>query len=119
MMRLREQDTADREERGPLRSALGRSLVTWLVLLLLGAAELGLSFLHMSRSLRPLIMIPGVLMVIIVVVSFMEVRKGPVIVRAFAVAAAFWLLVLLALGSADPLTRSDYYVPGVTATAEH
>jgi hypothetical protein len=27
------------------------------------------------------------------------------------VAAMFWFLVLLALGSADPLTRTNYYVP--------
>jgi hypothetical protein len=51
-------------------------------------------------------MIPGVLMVLVVSIGFMEVKKGPVIVRAFAVAAMFWLFVLLVLGSADPLSQT-------------
>jgi hypothetical protein len=33
--------------------------------------------------------------------------------RAFALGALFWLLILLGLGSADPLTRTDYPVSGV------
>ena len=41
----------------------------------------------------------------------MEVRRGSVLVRAFAVAGIFWLLVLLVLGSVDPLTRTNYPVP--------
>lgn len=98
---------------------LGRLLGTWVVLLVLGAIEFALGSMRMAHALRPLIMVPAILMVMIVAVSFMEARKGPTIVRAFAVAAAFWLLVLLALGSADPLTRTDHYVPRVTATAEH
>ena len=85
-------------------------LLSWIVLLLLGTAEFAASFLPLGRSLRPLVMIPGVLMVAVVAVSFMEVRKGPTIVRGFAVAAIFWLIVLLALGSMDPLTRTDYQV---------
>ncbi len=108
-MRVREETAAG--ALAPLRSQIRRLLLTWLLLVLLGAGELALSFIHMSRVLRPLVMIPGVLMVILVAVSFMEIRKGPVIIRAFAVAAVFWLLVLLILGSADALTRIDYYVP--------
>ncbi|HEX4153850.1 MAG TPA: hypothetical protein VHY75_16710 [Steroidobacteraceae bacterium] len=98
---------------------VGRLLLTWVLLLVLGGVEFGASFLPIGHSMRPLIAVPGVLMIILVAVNFMEVGKGPVIVRAFAVAAAFWLLVLLALGSADPLSRTDYYVPRVTAVAEH
>lgn len=103
---------------GPVRApgddvapALTRLLLSWLLLLLLGGAEFAACFLPLTRSLRPLVMIPGVLMAVVVAVSFMEVGRGPAIVRAFAVAAVFWLIVLLGLGSADPLTRTDYYVP--------
>ncbi len=71
------------------------------------------STLPLARSWRPLIMIPAVLMVLVVAIGLMEVRRGIVIVRAFAVAAMFWLFVLLALGSADPLTRTNHYVPEV------
>ena len=91
-------------------------LRTWILLLVLGAAEFGASFLPLPRSLRPLVMIPGVLMIILVAVRFMEVRKGPALIRAFAVAAMFWLFVLLALGSIDPLTRKDYWTPVSTSS---
>ena len=90
----------------------GRLLLSWSALLLLGGAEFAVSFLPMDRSLRPLVMIPGVLMVAVVAIRFMEVGKGPAIVRGFAVAAIFWLIVLLGLGSMDPLTRTDHLVPG-------
>lgn len=88
-----------------------RLLLSWFALLLLGGAQFAVSFVPMGRSLRPLVMIPGVIMVAVVAISFMEVGKGPSIVRGFAVAAMFWLIVLLGLGSMDPLTRIDYLVP--------
>ena len=86
-------------------------LLAWVVLLLLGGVEFAASFLPLGRSLRPLIMLPGVLMVAVVAIGFMEIGKGPAIVRGFAIAAMFWLIVLLGLGSVDPLTRTDYPVP--------
>jgi hypothetical protein len=82
-----------------------------MVLLLLGAAELAASYLPLPRSWRPLVMLPAMLMVVILAIGFMEVRRGTVLVRAFALAGLFWLLVLLGLGSADPLTRKEYPVP--------
>jgi hypothetical protein len=95
----------------PVAAELRRLLSIWLALLVLGGAEFAASFLPLPRSLRPLVILPGVLMVASVAVGFMEVKRGIVLVRAFAVAAMFWLLVLLALGSADPLTRTDHHVP--------
>ena len=90
---------------------LWRLLRIWVLLLLLGAGEFAASYLPLARSLRPLVMIPGVFMIATVAVGFMEAKRGIVLVRAFAVAAMFWLLLLLGLGSADPLTRVDYDVP--------
>jgi hypothetical protein len=98
-----------------MKPGLRRLILMWALLILLGGAELAVSYLPLARSWRPLIMIPGVFMVLVVSIGFMEVRKGPVIVRAFAVAAMLWLVVLLALGSADPLTRTNYYVPDTRA----
>lgn len=95
----------------PVVAELRRLLRIWLALLGIGGVEFAASFLPLPRSLRPLVILPGVLMIAIVAVGFMEVKRGIVLVRAFAVAAMFWLLVLLALGSADPLTRTDYHVP--------
>jgi hypothetical protein len=95
----------------PVAAELWRLLRIWVVLLVLGGAELAASFLPLPRSLRPFVILPGALMAATVAVGFMEVRRGTVLVRTFAVAAMLWLFVLLALGSADPLTRTNHSVP--------
>jgi hypothetical protein len=94
-----------------MKRGVMRLLLVWGLLILLGGTELAASYLPLERFWRPLVMIPGVLMVLTVAIGFMEAKNGSVLVRAFAVAAMFWLFVLLALGSADPLTRTNYYVP--------
>jgi hypothetical protein len=94
-----------------MKPGMMRLLLAWGLLILLGGMEFAASYLPLVRSWRPLIMIPGVLMVLVVAIAFMEVNKGPAIVRAFALAGIFWLFVLLALGSVDPLTRTNHYVP--------
>ena len=74
------------------------------------AIEFGASFLPLDRSARPLVLIPAVLMVGVVGTDFMEVGRGPEIIRLFAIAALLWLSILLGLGSLDPLTRIEYLV---------
>jgi caa(3)-type oxidase subunit IV len=91
----------------------GRLVFLWFALLLLGGIEFGLSFLPLSGLARPLVMLPAIPMIVVVAVGFMNVTKGPAIVRAFAVSALFWLLILLGLGSIDALTRIDYAVTGL------
>ena len=91
----------------------GRLVLLWLALLALGAIEFGLSFLPLIRLARPLVILPAIPMIVVVAVGFMNVTKGPAIVRAFAVTALFWLLILLGLGSIDALTRIDYAVTGL------
>jgi len=85
------------------------------LLLVLLAVELGMSFLPLNRGARPLVLIPAVAMVGIVGATFMEVRRGPGIVRLFAGAALLWLTILLGLGSLDPMTRTDYDVRDLSA----
>jgi hypothetical protein len=85
-------------------------LVTWVLLLVLLGAGFGASFLPLARSDRPLILIPVVLMVAAIGIMFMQVGRGPTIVRLFAVAALVWLSVLLGFGSLDPMTRTDHLV---------
>ena len=77
----------------PLIYLVGRGLMTprfrrlWLtlaLLLILLAIEFGASFLPMERSVRPLLLIPAVLMVGTVGTMFMDVGRGPEIVRLFA-----------------------------------
>ena len=52
----------------------------------------------------------GLLMAVGVAVFFMHAGEGPGLIRVFALASAFWLCVLLALGSMDTLTRTDHAV---------
>jgi cytochrome c oxidase subunit 4 len=92
-------------------------LLTWLALLALLALEIGASFLPLQRSDRPLILIPALAMVGVVAMIFMQVGRGPILVRLFAAAGVLWLVILLALGSLDPLTRTDYPVAAPTHAA--
>jgi cytochrome c oxidase subunit 4 len=85
-------------------------LLAWVLLLLLLATEFGASFVSFGRTARPVLLFPALLMVLVTVVAFMQVGRSPSIVRGFAVAGLFWLMVLLGLGSIDPLTRTDHRV---------
>jgi cytochrome c oxidase subunit IV len=87
-----------------------RLWLTLALLLVLLAIEFGASFLPMDRAVRPLVLIPAVLMVGTVGTMFMDVGRGPEIVRLFAVAGLLWLTILLGLGSLDPMTRTDHRV---------
>jgi len=85
-------------------------LLAWVLLMVLLAIEFGVSFLPLDPSARPLVLIPAVLMVGVVGTIFMEVGRGPEIIRLFAAAALLWLSILLGLGSLDPMTRIVYPV---------
>jgi cytochrome c oxidase subunit IV len=93
-----------------MRQRFRRLLLAWVLLMVLLAIEFGVSFLPLDRSARPLVLIPAMLMVGVVGTTFMEVGRGPEIVRLFAIAALLWLSILLGLGSLDPMTRIDYPV---------
>ncbi|MGH6796092.1 MAG: hypothetical protein ACREDD_02700 [Methylocella sp.] len=95
-----------------MNQRLRHLFLAWVLLMVLLAIEFGVSFLPLDRSDRPLILIPAVLMVGIVGTVFMEVGRGPEIVRLFVVAGLLWLSFQLGLGSLDPLTRIDYLVQG-------
>ncbi|HUI22301.1 MAG TPA: cytochrome C oxidase subunit IV family protein [Methylocella sp.] len=89
---------------------LRQLLLTWVLLVVLLAIEIGISFLPLDRSARPVVLLPAVLMAGLVGVVFMEVGRGPEIVRLFAVASLLWLTILLGMGSLDPMTRAMHYV---------
>lgn len=91
-------------------------LICWLGLLVLWGVEFGTSFVHFNPSLRPLLMVPAVSMVAVVGIAFMRVGHGVAIVRCFALGGLMWLLLLLGLGTMDPLTRADYVAHGFIQT---
>jgi cytochrome c oxidase subunit 4 len=97
-----------------MRLRIRRLYLTLALLLVLLAIEFGASFLPLDRGARPVVLIPAVLMVGLVGTIFMEVGRGPKIVRLFAAAGLLWLTILLGLGSLDPMTRTDYHVQDVS-----
>lgn len=86
-----------------------RLTLAWVVLLLLLGVEFGLSFIHMPPSMRPVILVVVAPMAGIIAIFFMHVGRGPTVVRGFAVMAVFWIILLIGLGSMDPLTRLQFF----------
>jgi cytochrome c oxidase subunit 4 len=92
------------------RDILRGPMIVWLVLALLLVVELLATLMHSVMPPLPI----GIIMACVVAVCFMNLRRSSPLSRIFAVAGVFWLLVLLGLGTMDPLTRTDY--PVVRAT---
>lgn len=86
-----------------------RLALAWIGLMLLWGLEFGITFIDMPPSVRPVILVVAAVMVGIIGVFFMHVGQGPAVVRGFAVVAIFWMMILIGLGSLDPLTRLQYF----------
>jgi cytochrome c oxidase subunit IV len=86
-----------------------RLLLAWIALILLWGLEFGISFIQMPPSIRPVILLVAFAMLAVVAVFFMHLGSGPTVVRGFAVAGVFWMIVLIGLGSMDPMTRVQYF----------
>jgi purine-cytosine permease-like protein len=84
----------------------------WAVLMALAGGEFLISAMPMALPNRSVVLLPAGLMVLIVVFGFMRLASAPVVARGFAVAAMFWLVLLLGLGSMDALTRHVWWVHG-------
>jgi cytochrome c oxidase subunit IV len=95
-----------------MSSAHRHALFCWVALVLLAAAELVGSFAHVGRSARDLLLIPALVMVFLVGLMFMRLRRAPHLAHGFALAGLLWLLLLLGLGTMDPMTRAVYPVNG-------
>jgi hypothetical protein len=85
---------------------------TYVLLLALLGIEYGASLLRLGPALRPLILLPAFLMAGVMAMRFMELRHESATVLLFTTAGVLWLLILLGLGLADPLTRAIYPAPG-------
>jgi cytochrome c oxidase subunit 4 len=59
-----------------------------------------------------MLLLPALTMAALAALMFMRVRDGIATVRVFAIAALFWLTILLDLGMMDPMTRAIYPVAG-------
>jgi len=92
------------------RDILRGPMIVWLVLALLLVVELFATLTHFAALSLPI----GIIMACVIALCFMNLRRSSPLSRIFAVAGVFWLLVLLGLGTMDPLTRTDYPVVGAT-----
>ncbi len=88
-----------------------RLLLAWAALLLLLALLVGASFLRLGAFGPELVLLLAGGMLAIVALAFMRLRSTVPLGQNFALAAAVWLSILLALGSVDRFTRSDIPVP--------
>jgi len=96
-----------------------RNLFVKLVLLsLLLAIELAMVLVPHAHSFGNFVLVPAGLMVVIVALAFMDLRQGPTVVYLFVAGGLVGLLILLGLGTMDPLTRTMHYVPEYYAPAQ-
>lgn len=101
-----------------MSAQFGRLFLAYAMLLFLLAFEIAASSLPLAAAWRPSLAVPAVIMAGVIAVYFMEVDRGPTTIRLFAAAGALWLVILLGLGSLDPLTRIDYPVEGGLAASQ-
>ncbi|WP_246376740.1 hypothetical protein [Gluconacetobacter aggeris] len=85
-----------------------RIAACWGMLVLLLAAELAATWAGDGIA----VCVVAVLMVLVIVLGFMQILRGPPLAIIFALGGLFWLTILLALGSLDSFTRTTVPVPG-------
>ncbi|WP_308721588.1 hypothetical protein [Komagataeibacter xylinus] len=83
-----------------------RVLSCWVVVLLLLAVELLLSAAGVNWGIG---VCAGV-MALLVAYGFMRMTRAPALALIFAIGGLFWLSILLALGSLDSFTRTNFPV---------
>jgi cytochrome c oxidase subunit 4 len=79
----------------------------WLALVLLLAATTILAFVPLGTFNLFVALAIAIAKALVVLLFFMELRGGRPLVRTFAAAGFFWLLIMIVLSSADYLHRTD------------
>jgi cytochrome c oxidase subunit 4 len=80
-------------------------------MVLLGATT-AIAYVPLGRFNVVLALLIAAAKALIVVTFFMELRRGPGLVRVFAAAGFLWLLILLGLTASDYTTRHDHPIQG-------
>jgi len=83
----------------------------WLALILLLAATTASAFVPLGNFNLPVSLTIAVVKALIVLLFFMELRASRALVRAFAAAGFFWLLIMITLTGADYWHRTDARAP--------
>ena len=83
----------------------------WLALLVLLALTTASAFLPLGTANVFISLGIAVAKALIVLLFFMELKASAALVRVFAAAGFFWLMIMIALTSADYTHRTDQRVP--------
>jgi cytochrome c oxidase subunit 4 len=83
----------------------------WLALMLLLAATTASAFVPLGSFNIIVSLAIAVTKALIVLIVFMELRSSPALVRSFAAAGFFWLLIMIVLTGADYWHRTDARTP--------
>lgn len=83
----------------------------WAALMLLLGLTTGLAFVPLGPAQLGVSLAIAVTKALLVLLLFMELRASGGLVRVFASAGFFWLLIMIALTSADYTHRTDQRVP--------
>jgi cytochrome c oxidase subunit IV len=88
-----------------------RILACWAALLCLLALTTGLAFVPLGTGNLFVALAIAVCKAGLVLLFFMELKFSSALVRVFAGAGFFWLLIMIALTTADYTHRTDQRVP--------
>jgi cytochrome c oxidase subunit 4 len=83
----------------------------WLALIILLALTTASAFIPLGTANLFISLGIAVMKALIVLLFFMELRAGVALVRVFAAAGFFWLMIMIALTTADYTHRTDQRVP--------
>ena len=83
----------------------------WAALMLLLALTTGIAFVPLGAVQLGVSLAIACTKAILVLLLFMELKASSGLVRVFACAGFFWLLIMIALTSADYTHRTDQRVP--------
>lgn len=88
--------------------AIGRC---WAALMLLLALTTALAFVPLGAAQLGVSLAIAVIKALLVLLLFMELKGSSGLVRVFAAAGFFWLLIMIGLTSADYTHRTDHKAP--------
>jgi cytochrome c oxidase subunit IV len=83
----------------------------WAALMLLLALTTGLAFVPLGMAQLGVSLAIACTKALLVLLLFMELKASSGLVRVFACAGFFWLLIMIVLTSADYTHRTDQRVP--------
>src|SRR5690349_8303612 len=83
----------------------------WVVLMILLALTTASAFIPLGSANVFISLAIAVAKALVVLLFFMELKVSSALVRVFACAGFFWLMIMIALTSADYTHRTDQRVP--------